>query len=102
MSLLFGNRHFPSFFDQIFHELDPLQSTLCQLANKDSEEEQNQVVDNEKEFQTSLDVSQFKPDELNVNLDGRLLTVEGNQQVEDDNGSFQRYVSTFILFLFFC
>ncbi|KAK6027747.1 Hsp20/alpha crystallin family protein [Ostertagia ostertagi] len=43
-----------------------------------------QIVNDDKKFAVSLDVSQFKPEELKVNLDGRMLTVEGKQ--ENKNG----------------
>ncbi|XGW02736.1 hypothetical protein V3C99_014625 [Haemonchus contortus] len=43
------------------------------------------VVDDDKKFAVTLDVSQFKPEELTVNLEGRRLTVEGKQEQKNDN-----------------
>ncbi|KAK6045272.1 Hsp20/alpha crystallin family protein [Cooperia oncophora] len=37
-----------------------------------------QLVNDEKKFAVSLDVSQFRPEELDVRLEGRELTIEGN------------------------
>ncbi|KAK6053404.1 Hsp20/alpha crystallin family protein [Cooperia oncophora] len=42
-------------------------------------------VDDDKKFAVSMDVSQFKPEELKVNLDGRMLTVEGKQESKGEN-----------------
>ncbi|ETN71504.1 Hsp20/alpha crystallin family protein [Necator americanus] len=50
----------------------------------------HQVIDDEKKFAVSLDVSQFRPEELNVHLDGRELTVEGKQEHKNENSFTQR------------
>ncbi|KAK6012925.1 Hsp20/alpha crystallin family protein [Ostertagia ostertagi] len=42
---------------------------------------QFQVTDEESKLSFSVDVSEFKPDELTVNIDGRTLTVEGKQEI---------------------
>ncbi|KAK6015169.1 Hsp20/alpha crystallin family protein [Ostertagia ostertagi] len=34
----------------------------------------------------ALDVSQFKPEELKVHIDGRDLTIEGHQELKTDHG----------------
>ncbi|KAK5982386.1 hypothetical protein GCK32_006754 [Trichostrongylus colubriformis] len=52
--------------------------------------EAHQVVDDDKKFAVSLDVSQFKPEELKVNLDGRMLTVEGKQECKGENSFMSR------------
>ncbi|ETN69165.1 Hsp20/alpha crystallin family protein [Necator americanus] len=49
-----------------------------------------QVVNDDKKFAVSLDVSQFRPEELKVNLDGRRLTVEGKQERKDDHSFIAR------------
>ncbi|KAK6010812.1 Hsp20/alpha crystallin family protein [Ostertagia ostertagi] len=48
------------------------------------------AVDDDKKFAVSLDVSQFRPEELNVHLDGRVLTVEGKQEHKTKNSSMHR------------
>ncbi|KAK6027748.1 Hsp20/alpha crystallin family protein [Ostertagia ostertagi] len=60
--------------------------SVLQVAN-----EAHQVIDDDKKFAISLDVSQFKPEELKVNLDGRLLTVEGKQECKNENSFMARY-----------
>ncbi|RCN50116.1 Hsp20/alpha crystallin family protein [Ancylostoma caninum] len=49
-----------------------------------------QVVDDDKKFAVSLDVSQFRPEELNVHLEGRELTVEGKQEHKGENSFMHR------------
>ncbi|PIO59168.1 Hsp20/alpha crystallin family protein [Teladorsagia circumcincta] len=48
------------------------------------------AVDDDKKFAVSLDVSQFRPEELNVHLDGRVLTIEGKQEHKTKNSSMHR------------
>ncbi|KAK6053405.1 Hsp20/alpha crystallin family protein [Cooperia oncophora] len=59
--------------------------SVLQVAN-----DAHQVVDDDKKFAVSLDVSQFKPEELKVNLDGRLLTIEGKQECKNENSFMAR------------
>ncbi|KAK5983955.1 SHSP domain-containing protein [Trichostrongylus colubriformis] len=59
--------------------------SLLHVAN-DTEK----AVDDDKKFAVSVDVSQFRPEELNVHLDGRVLTVEGKQEHKTKNSSLHR------------
>ncbi|EPB80048.1 Hsp20/alpha crystallin family protein [Ancylostoma ceylanicum] len=52
--------------------------------------ETQQLVNDDKKFAVSLDVSQFRPEELNVHLDGRVLTIEGKQEHKTENSSMHR------------
>ncbi|KAK5976036.1 SHSP domain-containing protein [Trichostrongylus colubriformis] len=52
--------------------------------------ETQQVVDDDQKFAVSIDVSQFHPEELKVNLDGRELIIEGKQQHKSDNSYMER------------
>ncbi|CAJ0589112.1 unnamed protein product [Cylicocyclus nassatus] len=49
-----------------------------------------QVIDDEKRFFVSLYVSQFRPEELRVHLDGRELSVEGKQEHKIENNLIHR------------
>ncbi|EYC22514.1 hypothetical protein Y032_0017g3398 [Ancylostoma ceylanicum] len=49
-----------------------------------------QTVNDDKKFAVTIDVSQFRPEELKVNLDGRCLTVEGKQEQKDDRSFMAR------------
>ncbi|KHJ75506.1 Hsp20/alpha crystallin family protein, partial [Oesophagostomum dentatum] len=49
-----------------------------------------QVVDNDEKFAVSLDVSQFRPEELKVSLTDRTVTVQGKQESKDDNSFMSR------------
>ncbi|KAE9419754.1 hypothetical protein Angca_004131 [Angiostrongylus cantonensis] len=59
--------------------------SMLKMAN-----EAHQVVDDDKKFAVSIDASQFKPEELKVNLDGRVLTVEGRQECKNDTSYMTR------------
>uniref|UniRef100_A0A7I4XTD9 SHSP domain-containing protein n=1 Tax=Haemonchus contortus TaxID=6289 RepID=A0A7I4XTD9_HAECO len=52
--------------------------------------ETHQMVDDDKKFAVSLDVSQFRPEELNVHLEGRELTIEGKQEHKTGNSAIHR------------
>ncbi|CAI4221964.1 unnamed protein product, partial [Auanema sp. JU1783] len=41
--------------------------------------ELKEVVNDTEKFAVSIDVSHFKPEELKVNLEGRVLSIEANQ-----------------------
>ncbi|KAK6013773.1 hypothetical protein OSTOST_20884 [Ostertagia ostertagi] len=51
------------------------------------------IVDDDKKFAVSLDVSQFRPEELNVHVEGRELTIEGKQEHKTEKGGIQIVVS---------
>uniref|UniRef100_A0A1I7XQ80 SHSP domain-containing protein n=1 Tax=Heterorhabditis bacteriophora TaxID=37862 RepID=A0A1I7XQ80_HETBA len=96
MSLWFSGRPVSRFADEVFREFDRLDRginpywrdadhSILHVANTTQE-----VVNNENKFAVSLDVSQFKPEELQVHVDGRELTIEGKQEVKDSHGFMQR------------
>ncbi|PIO69217.1 hypothetical protein TELCIR_08974 [Teladorsagia circumcincta] len=58
-------------------------------ASSVSEEDKN-VINNDTKFSVSVDVSNFKPDELRVHINGRELIIEGNQEKQDGVGYVQR------------
>ncbi|EYC30384.1 hypothetical protein Y032_0005g2621 [Ancylostoma ceylanicum] len=76
-------------FDRIDRSIYPYwrdaDHSVLHVAN-----ETQQVVDDDKKFAVSLDVSQFRPEELNVHLEGRELTIEGKQEHKNDNSFMQR------------
>ncbi|VDM62559.1 unnamed protein product [Angiostrongylus costaricensis] len=47
--------------------------------------ETQQMINDDKKFAVSLDVSQFRPEELKVHLEGRELTIEGNQEHKSED-----------------
>uniref|UniRef100_A0A7I4XTD5 SHSP domain-containing protein n=1 Tax=Haemonchus contortus TaxID=6289 RepID=A0A7I4XTD5_HAECO len=60
--------------------------------------ETQQMVDDDKKFAVSLDVSQFRPEELNVQLEGRQLTIEGKQEHKTENSAIQRsFIRKYVL-----
>lgn len=50
------------------------------------------MTDDEKKFAITIDVSKFKPEDLKVTVDGRLLTVEGRNELKNDSGYCMRLV----------
>ncbi|CAJ0589100.1 unnamed protein product [Cylicocyclus nassatus] len=44
------------------------------------------VVNDDSKLSISLNVKQFKPEELSVNLNGRTLKIEGKQEIKEKNG----------------
>ncbi|KAK6745055.1 hypothetical protein RB195_011641 [Necator americanus] len=52
--------------------------------------ETQQVVNNDQKFAVSLDVSQFRPEELRVHLEGRELVIEGKQENKTNNNYMER------------
>lgn len=60
--------------------------------------EVQKTVDDDKRFAVSLDVSQFRPEELNVHVEGRELTIEGKQEHKTEDSSIHRsFVRKWIL-----
>ncbi|EYC42695.1 hypothetical protein Y032_0521g2865 [Ancylostoma ceylanicum] len=75
------------FYDDLFDEFDHLeralrplhrfpQGEMCGLSDK--------VTNDDSKLSISLEVSQFKPEELKVTLEGRTLMIEGKQEIEQD------------------
>ncbi|KAK6042341.1 Hsp20/alpha crystallin family protein [Cooperia oncophora] len=54
------------------------------------EEKHFPLVNDDKKFAVSLDVSQFRPEQLNVHLEGRELTIEGKQEHKSENSAIHR------------
>ncbi|VDO67034.1 unnamed protein product [Heligmosomoides polygyrus] len=53
---------------------------ILDVANKAHE-----VVNDDKKFVVDLDVSHFKPEDLEVHIEGRDLTIEGRQEEKTDH-----------------
>ncbi|KHJ76363.1 Hsp20/alpha crystallin family protein [Oesophagostomum dentatum] len=59
--------------------------SILDIANQAHE-----IVNDDKKFAVQLDVSKFKPEELQVHIDGRNLTIEGKQEQKTDHGHMER------------
>lgn len=57
----------------------------------------SEIVNTDEKFAINLNVSQFKPEELKINLDGRRLSIQGEQDVSNENGHSTRSFSRVIL-----
>ncbi|CAL2036449.1 unnamed protein product [Caenorhabditis brenneri] len=49
-----------------------------------------EVENNANKFAVKLDVAAFKPEELKVNLEGHVLTIEGSHEVKTEHGFSKR------------
>ncbi|KHJ77835.1 Hsp20/alpha crystallin family protein [Oesophagostomum dentatum] len=57
-----------------------------------------QVTEDESKLSLTLDVSQFKPEEMKVSVDGRTIIVEGKQKAKDEQSySMTSFVRHWIL-----
>ncbi|KAK6040699.1 hypothetical protein COOONC_21794 [Cooperia oncophora] len=109
------NGSLPSVLNEVFNELDDALGQVLLVrppassppkGNNEKKAVMGQmgkVTDDGSKLTVALNVSKFKPDELKVNIDGRILTVEGKQEVKDGsnytsrsfirhNGTSSRYV----------
>nr|4YE0_A Chain A, Stress-induced protein 1 [Caenorhabditis elegans]4YE0_B Chain B, Stress-induced protein 1 [Caenorhabditis elegans] len=50
----------------------------------------NEVENTAQKFCVKLDVAAFKPEELKVNLEGHVLTIEGHHEVKTEHGFSKR------------
>ncbi|PIC28048.1 hypothetical protein B9Z55_020093 [Caenorhabditis nigoni] len=57
----------------------------------------SEIVNNDQKFAINLNVSQFKPEDLKINLDGRTLSIQGEQEVKDEHGHSKKSFSRIIL-----
>uniref|UniRef100_A0A1I7TMB1 SHSP domain-containing protein n=1 Tax=Caenorhabditis tropicalis TaxID=1561998 RepID=A0A1I7TMB1_9PELO len=53
-------------------------------------QQSNEVENNANKFSVKLDVAAFKPEELKVNLEGHVLTIEGHHEVKTEHGFTKR------------
>ncbi|KAK6045499.1 Hsp20/alpha crystallin family protein [Cooperia oncophora] len=78
----------PRLIDDAFLELDDIDRALRAHARRDSKAigQLDKVVDDDSKLAISLNVEGFKPDDLNMTLEDRVLTVEGKQEVKEEHG----------------
>ncbi|KJH49162.1 Hsp20/alpha crystallin family protein [Dictyocaulus viviparus] len=94
----------PKMMDHLVRDLDRFERamypywrdadhSILHVAN-----ETEKMINDDKKFAVSLDVSQFRPQELNVHLEGRELTVEGKQEHKSEHSFINRsFVRKWIL-----
>ncbi|CDK13498.1 SHSP domain-containing protein [Caenorhabditis elegans] len=66
---------------------------VCRISPSESSE----IVNNDQKFAINLNVSQFKPEDLKINLDGRTLSIQGEQELKTDHGYSKKSFSRVIL-----
>ncbi|CAJ0589095.1 unnamed protein product [Cylicocyclus nassatus] len=77
------------FMNDVEQALAPLREAVSR-GNFDSVGNLVEVVNDKYKMTISMNVAQFTPEELSVDVDGRVLTIEGKQENEESNGSFMR------------
>uniref|UniRef100_A0A8R1HVZ8 SHSP domain-containing protein n=1 Tax=Caenorhabditis japonica TaxID=281687 RepID=A0A8R1HVZ8_CAEJA len=83
----FGPR--PTFFGELMER----ERHFSPFAASDSSE----ITNTADKFSVNLNVSQFKPEELKINLDGRKLTIQGDQVVETKYGNSKKSFTRILL-----
>nr|CAR63578.1 putative Heat Shock Protein [Angiostrongylus cantonensis] len=93
---------FPRFFEECMRDfrhmervmLTPLLRTIPQPVDRYASE----IVNDESRFTVSVDVSEFKPENLKVNVHGHRLTIEGKEELKEGNGfSMRSFTRRFVL-----
>ncbi|KJH45536.1 Hsp20/alpha crystallin family protein [Dictyocaulus viviparus] len=84
--------HLPLLMNYLMRDLNRLENGACLHCGEDDKKtvlnvanKSQNTIDDEKKFAVTLNVSQFHPEELSVQLDGRELTVEGKQEQSTDD-----------------
>ncbi|VDN28534.1 unnamed protein product [Cylicostephanus goldi] len=92
------------FFDGILEDIDRIESAIApMLAAVSHQKEESagksaKVVDDDSKLAISLNVANFKPEELSVDLDGKILKVQGKQEIKEENGySMRTFVRQWML-----
>ncbi|CAL2045969.1 unnamed protein product [Caenorhabditis brenneri] len=67
------------------------------MVSNDQSSANSEIVNTEEKFAINLNVSQFKPEELKINLEGRRLSIQGEQDVSNEHGHSTRSFSRVIL-----
>ncbi|CAD6192748.1 unnamed protein product [Caenorhabditis auriculariae] len=101
--LLFGGRRSP--LDSFYREMRDIERAMAHphwhaanFLDFNSAADVGQVTNDADKYGLKLDVSHFRPEELQVHLDGRKLTVEGKHESRTEHGSTQRsFVRSFLL-----
>ncbi|KAK5986188.1 Lethal 2 essential for life [Trichostrongylus colubriformis] len=79
----------PHILNDVFSEIErfenEMSACLCPAQKGSAAEKVEKVIEvsDDSKLAFSLDVSQFKPEELKVSIDGRTLAVEGKQEVKE-------------------
>ncbi|ETN82096.1 Hsp20/alpha crystallin family protein [Necator americanus] len=89
-------RDFDRFERRMMRDMDRFQSRMMPYWRDEDQSilhianQAHEVVNDGKKFAVSLDVSKFKPEELQVIIDGRNLTIEGKQEEKTEHGHMER------------
>ncbi|CAJ0589110.1 unnamed protein product [Cylicocyclus nassatus] len=79
-------------FDSILEDIDRIESAILPMLITVSQQREEsagklaKVTDDDSKLAISLNVANFKPEELSVDLDGRNLRVQGKQEIKQENG----------------
>ncbi|PIC28043.1 hypothetical protein B9Z55_020089 [Caenorhabditis nigoni] len=68
-----------------------------QMVSSGGDRTSSEIVNTDEKFAISLNVSQFKPENLRINLEGRTLTIQGDEEVKTDHGYSKKSFSRVVL-----
>ncbi|CAI2358294.1 unnamed protein product [Caenorhabditis sp. 36 PRJEB53466] len=95
MSLIFRPRPF-SLVGEMMRDMARMERQFVPFVDRIDNSAASEIVNNEEKFAVNLNVSQFKPEQLKINLDGRKLTIQGEQEEKTEHGfsktSFSRVI----------
>ncbi|EFO87023.1 hypothetical protein CRE_19382 [Caenorhabditis remanei] len=74
---------------EMLSELMPVSGTI--------DNSNREISNTDEKFAVNLNVSQFKPEELKINLEGRRLSIQGEHDVSNERGSSRQSFSRVIL-----
>ncbi|UMM36423.1 hypothetical protein L5515_008594 [Caenorhabditis briggsae] len=68
-----------------------------QMISSGEDRTSSEIVNTDEKFAISLNVSQFKPENLKINLEGRTLTIQGDEDVKTEHGYSKKSFSRVVL-----
>ncbi|EGT37618.1 hypothetical protein CAEBREN_07243 [Caenorhabditis brenneri] len=84
-----------SFFNELMRDLGRMERHLVPVS--EGRNTSSEIVNTDEKFAINLNVSQFKPEELKINLEGRTLSIQGEQEVKTEHGYSKKSFARVIL-----
>ncbi|KAF1750659.1 hypothetical protein GCK72_017210 [Caenorhabditis remanei] len=87
----------------LYHYYRPTQHSLFNELMRDFagidriNKNSSEISNTNEKFAINLNVSQFKPENLKINLEGRTLTIQGDEEVKNEHGYSKKSFSRVIL-----
>ncbi|CCD65662.1 Heat shock protein Hsp-16.1/Hsp-16.11 [Caenorhabditis elegans] len=85
-----------SVFGDLMRDMAQMERQFTPVC-RGSPSESSEIVNNDQKFAINLNVSQFKPEDLKINLDGHTLSIQGEQELKTEHGYSKKSFSRVIL-----